>query len=39
MEINLREPLSNNLILLLFCMIGSGYLIGNIKKGPYDINS
>ena len=39
MEINLWKLLSNNLILLFFRMIGSGYPIGNIEKGPYDINS
>ena len=39
MEINLQELLSNNVILLLFCVIGFGYLIGNIKIGSIQVGS
>jgi putative transport protein len=39
MEINLQELLSNNTILLLFCVIGFGYLIGNIKIGSIQVGS
>jgi uncharacterized transporter YbjL len=33
MEVNLEELLSANVILLLFTVIGLGYIIGNIKIG------
>jgi putative transport protein len=39
MEINLQELLSNNSILLLFCVIGFGYLIGNIRIGTIQVGS
>ena len=39
MEINLEELLSANTIILLFTIIGLGYLIGNIKIGKIQAGS
>jgi putative transport protein len=39
MEVNLQELLSANVILLLFTVIGLGYLIGNIKIGKIQVGS
>ena len=36
MAINLQELLSNNVLLLLFCVIRFVYLVGNIKIGTID---
>jgi putative transport protein len=39
MEINLKELLSANTIILLFTVIGLGYLVGNIKIGKIQVGS
>jgi putative transport protein len=39
MEVNLQELLSKNVLLLLFTVIGLGYLIGNIKIGKIQVGS
>jgi putative transport protein len=38
-EINLKELLSANTIILLFTVIGLGYLVGNIKVGKIQVGS